>query len=123
MTDEVFLLNVTANKSLTHNAQKLRKEMTDEEKHLWYDFLKNLPVSFNRQKVIGKYIVDFYCAKSKLVIEIDGSQHYEDEGLEKDKQRDKYLQSLGLTVIRYTNLDINLRFEDVCRDIYKMLKI
>ncbi len=93
--------------------------MTDEEKHLWYDFLKNLPVSFNRQKVIGKYIVDFYCAKSKLVIEIDGSQHYEDEGLEKDKQRDKYLQSLGLTVIRYTNLDINLRFEDVCRDIYK----
>ncbi len=97
--------------------------MTDEEKHLWYDFLKNLPVSFNRQKVIGKYIVDFYCAKSKLVIEIDGSQHYEDEGLEKDKQRDKYLQSLGLTVIRYTNLDINLRFEDVCRDIYKMLKI
>ena len=97
--------------------------MTDEEKHLWYDFLKNLPVSFNRQKVIGKYIVDFYCAKSKLVIEIDGSQHYEDEGLEIDKQRDKYLQSLGLTVIRYTNLDINLRFEDVCRDIYKMLKI
>lgn len=97
--------------------------MTDEEKHLWYDFLKNLPVSFNRQKVIGKYIVDFYCAKSKLVIEIDGSQHYEDEGLEKDKQRDKYLQSLGLTVIRYTNLDINLRFEDICRDIYKMLKI
>ena len=97
--------------------------MTDEEKHLWYDFLKNLPVSFNRQKVIGKYIVDFYCAKSKLVIEIDGSQHYEDEGLEKDKQRDKYLQNLGLTVIRYTNLDINLRFEDVCRDIYKMLKI
>lgn len=97
--------------------------MTDEEKRLWYDFLKNLPVSFNRQKVIGKYIVDFYCAKSKLVIEIDGSQHYEDEGLEKDKQRDKYLQSLGLTVIRYTNLDINLRFEDVCRDIYKMLKI
>lgn len=97
--------------------------MTDEEKHLWYDFLKNLPVSFNRQKVIGKYIVDFYCAKSKLVIEIDGSQHYDDEGLEKDKQRDKYLQSLGLTVIRYTNLDINLRFEDVCRDIYKMLKI
>ncbi len=97
--------------------------MTDEEKHLWYDFLKNLPVSFNRQKVIGKYIVDFYCAKSKLVIEIDGSQHNEDEGLEKDKQRDKYLQSLGLTVKRYTNLDINLRFEDVCRDIYKMLKI
>ena len=97
--------------------------MTDEEKHLWYDFLKNLPISFNRQKIIGKYIVDFYCAKSKLVIEIDGSQHYEDEGLEKDKQRDKYLQSLGLTVIRYTNLDINLRFEDVCRDIYKMLKI
>ena len=93
--------------------------MTDEEKHLWYDFLKNLPVSFNRQKVIGKYIVDFYCAKSKLVIEIDGSQHYEDEGLEKDKQRDKYLQSLGLTVIRDTNLDINLRFEDVCLDIYK----
>ena len=97
--------------------------MTDEEKHLWYDFLKSLPVRFNRQKVIGKYIVDFYCAQSKIVIEIDGSQHYEDKGRKEDKQRDSYLQSLGLTVLRYTNLDINLRFKDVCQDIYNKLKI
>ena len=116
-------MNYSANSKLKGNAQKLRRDMTDEEKHLWYDFLKNLPVQVNRQKVIGNYIVDFYCAKVKTVIEIDGSQHYENEGLEKDRQRDEYLQSLGLTVLRYTNLDINLRFENVCQDIYNKLNI
>ena len=74
--------------------------MTKEERHLWYDFLKELPVNFNRQKVIGNYIVDFYCAKAKIVIELDGSQHYFDEGREKDLKRDRFLSSLGLTVLR-----------------------
>ena len=95
--------------------------MTKEERHLWYDFLKGLPITVNRQKVIGKYIVDFYIATSKLVIEIDGSQHYEKEGIESDKKRDEYLNSLGIKVLRYTNMDINQKFKDVCQDILNCL--
>lgn len=96
--------------------------MTKEERHLWYDFLKNLSLNFNRQKVIGNYIVDFYCAKANLVIEVDGSQHYYNNGLESDKIRDNYLNSLGLKVLRYSNLDINNRFESVCNDILKNIE-
>ncbi len=95
--------------------------MTKEERHLWYDFLKSLPVTINRQKVIGNYIVDFYCASSKLVIELDGSQHFMDEGLEYDRRRDAYLKSLGLTVVRYANSDINENFDGVCEDIFRRL--
>ena len=93
--------------------------MTKEECLLWYDFLKKLPATFNRQKVIGKYIVDFYCAKAKLVIELDGSQHFEDGGLASDKIRDAYLKEKGLTVLRYSNYDVNTNFEGVCADIKK----
>jgi len=103
-------MNKKHNPNLTGNAQRLRKEMTKEERHLWYDFLKKLPVTFHRQKVIGRYIVDFYCASAKLVIELDGSQHYETENMEADAVRDEYLNSLGLTVKRYSNRDIILRF-------------
>ena len=96
--------------------------MTKEEKHLWYDFLKKLPVTVNRQKVIGKYIVDFYCAEAGLVIELDGSQHYEDDKKFSDIERDKYLNELGLTVLRYSNLEINQKFESVCADIENYIK-
>ena len=75
------------NKNLTANARLLRKNMTKEEKHLWYDFLKDYPVRFLRQKVIDSYIVDFYCHSARLIIELDGSQHYEEKGLIKDKIR------------------------------------
>ena len=91
--------------------------MTKEERHLWYDFLKLQPENFNRQKVIGKYIVDFYCAEAKLVIELDGSQHCEDAGMAYDAERDEYLRGLGLTVCRYSNLDVMRNFEGVCTDI------
>lgn len=110
-------MNPNQNPKLTSNAQALRKNMTPEERHLWYDFLKPLPISFNRQKVIGRYIVDFYCASAKLVIEIDGSQHYEEAGIAADAERDSYLQSLGLTVLRYSNHDIHRRFDSICEDI------
>ena len=110
-------MNKTNNSRLTGNAQKLRREMTKEERHLWYDFLKELPVTVNRQKVIGRYIVDFYCAEAKLVIEIDGTQHYEQEGKETDSERDAYLNDLGLHVLRYSNRDINRSFAAVCADI------
>ena len=91
--------------------------MTKEERHLWYDFLKTLPITVNRQKVIGQYIVDFYIASSKIAIELDGSQHYEDAGKLADAARDNFLKELGITVLRYSNLDVNKNFEGVCTDI------
>jgi len=103
-----------ANKELTANARELRKNMTKEERHLWYDFLKAYPVRFLRQKVIGKYIVDFYCAKAKLVIELDGSQHFDDTELKYDEQRTEYLSQFDIEVIRIPNNEINLNLAGVC---------
>ena len=120
-TDEVLPVNDMYNKNLKPYAQELRREMTREERHLWYDFLKKLPVSVNRQKVIGRYIADFYCASSKLAIELDGSQHYEDAGAEADKVRDEYFAEHGIQVLRYSNYDVNTNFEGVCEDIRKHL--
>ena len=108
-----------ASVQLSENARVLRKNMTKEERHLWYDFLKALPATINRQKVIGPYIVDFYCAGAKLVIELDGSQHYADAGVASDTVRDEYLKEQGLTVLRYSNRDIHEKFPDVCADIYR----
>ncbi len=114
-------MNTTNNPALTAYAKKLRTNMTKEEKHLWYDFLKDLPFTINRQKVINKYIVDFYIASAKIVIELDGSQHYEYEGIKNDSQRDEHLNGLGIKVLRYSNKDINCNFEAVCQDILKYL--
>ena len=108
-----------SNLNLSENARTLRKNMTKEERHLWYDFLSKLSVPARKQKVIGKYIVDFCIPSSKLIIETDGSQHYEEENMIKDKERDEYLKTFGFKVLRYSNLDINRRFEDVCEDILK----
>ena len=102
------------NKKLVSNAQELRKNMTAEERHLWYDFLKDYPIRFIRQKVLGKYIVDFYCAKAGLIIELDGSQHFEPENLEKDVQRTAYLEQYGLSVIRIPNNEVMRNFRGVC---------
>ena len=122
-SDEVASLNQTNNPKLKRNAQKLRREMTKEERRLWYDFLKRLPVTVNRQKVIGRYIVDFYCASAKLVIELDGSQHYEEGGAASDRERDLALNGLGFSVVRYTNDDINRNFGGVCADLLRRLKL
>jgi len=116
-------LNQTNNPNLRKNAQKLRREMTKEERRLWYDFLKRLPVTVNRQKVIGPYIVEFYCASRKLVIELDGSQHYEDEGAASDRERDHALNQLGITVARYSNDDIYRNFDGVCADLLRRLEL
>ena len=102
------------NKKLVPFAKRLRREMTKEERHLWYDFLRNHPVRFSRQKVLGRYIVDFYSAAAKLVIELDGSQHYEDDGMEKDAERTAFLEGYGLTVIRIPNNAIAQNFRGVC---------
>ena len=111
-------MNEQYNAKLISNAKCLRKTMTKEERHLWYDCLKQLPETVHRQKVMGNYIVDFYIASAKLVIELDGSQHYEDIHRQRDTQRDAYLQSLGCRVLRYSNADVNLRFPNVCQDVW-----
>ena len=116
-------MNHTHNPKLKPYAQKLRRDMTKEERHLWYDFLCQLPVRFNRQKVIGPYIADFYCASARLVIELDGSQHYEEDGIASDRARDDFLSGLGLNVLRYSNADVNQNFRSVCEDIFKHLQI
>ena len=107
------------NKNLVKNSQNLRIGMTEEEKHLWYDFLKYFPVTVNRQKIVLDYILDFYIASKKLAIELDGSQHGKEADALKDQTRDKALNDLGITVLRYTNHDINDNFDSVCRDILK----
>jgi len=115
-------MNDQYNSSLTFNAKKLRQTMTKEERRLWYDFLKSFPVTVHRQKVLGQYIVDFYIAQAKIVIELDGSQHYENAGKLKDEERDAYLRSIGCKVLRYSNADIHQRFPFVCEDIYNHLQ-
>ena len=111
------------NKKLVSNAKVLRKNMTPEEKRLWYDFLSKLPLTVNRQKNIGNYIVDFFIAEKRVVIEIDGSQHNVLENEEKDKRRDAELNALGIKVLRYTNISINKNFFVVCEDILEHLEL
>ena len=105
------------NKALKPYAQKLRREMTREEQHLWYQFLKPQGIRAKRQQIINTFIVDFYIPSAKLVIEIDGSQHCEQEARIRDEERDAALDRLGILVLRYSNSDINLRFRDVREDI------
>ena len=110
------------NRQLVPFAKQLRKEMTKEERHLWYDFLRTYPVRFNRQKVLGKYIADFYSAEAKLVVELDGSQHYEDEHSIQDQERTAFLEGYGLRVIRIPNNEVNRNFYGVCEYIDTAVK-
>ena len=107
--------------SLKLVARNLRRSMTREERRFYYRFLKKLPVTFNRQKQLCSYIVDFYAAQAKLVIELDGSQHYTEEGRRGDAERDAELASRGILVLRYSNYDLNTNFEGVCLDILNHL--
>ena len=106
---------------LRANAQALRKEMTPQERKLWCQFLRRLNVRVNRQKVIGYYIADFYCHAAKTVIELDGTQHFENAGEAHDRVRDDYLRELGLTVLRYSNRDMRENYAGVCSDILRNL--
>jgi len=102
------------NSSLVPFAKELRKSMTREERHLWYDFLRSYPIRFQRQKILGQYIVDFYCAKAQLVIELDGSQHFEEAAVHQDEARTSFLKQYGVTVLRIPNCDVNQNFRSVC---------
>lgn len=103
------------NKDLIRVAKNLRSNMTKEEKHLWYDYLKNYKVRFSRQKILGKYVADFYCAKANLEIELDGSQHYQEKELDYDKARTEYLSKFNIKVVRIPNNEVNKNFDGVCR--------
>ena len=102
------------NKELTRLAQKLRKDMTKEERKLWYDFLREYPVQFRRQVTCGGYILDFYCAKARLAVELDGSQHYDPEQVAKDLVRTKYFEGLGICILRIPNSEIWKNLAGVC---------
>ncbi len=110
------------NKQLVPLAKQLRREMTKEERHLWYDFLRTYPVRFSRQKVLGKYIADFYSAEARLVIELDGAQHYEARNLQKDASRTAFLEGYGLTVLRIPNNEVSRNFRGVCEQIDAAVK-
>ena len=108
---------------LRTNAQQLRKNATKEENSLWYQFLRMHPIQFKRQEIIGGYIVDFFCPKAGLVIELDGGQHYEEQGIQYDLERTRYLEKIrGFHVLRFSNLDINQNFEGVCMRINQVLE-
>lgn len=103
-------------------ARTLRKNMTRQERHLWYDFLRNYPIHFYRQRVIEHYIVDFYCSSANLVIEVDGSQHYTVEGEEYDRIRTDILKLHQLQVLRFSNWEIDNQFPSVCAKIDAAVK-
>ena len=103
-------------------ARELRREMTPHERKLWYLFLRKYPVKFYKQKIMERYIVDFYCAPAKLVIELDGSQHYENAGKESDHVRDERLNELGFQVLRFSNREIDREFDAVCDLIDRTVK-
>ena len=103
------------NRNLVIKAKELRKNMTPAEKKLWYEYLREFPLRVLRQKPIDNFIVDFYCAKLKLVIEIDGDTHFSPEAKIKDEERTKILEGYSLRLIRFTNDDVYHNFEAVCQ--------
>ena len=102
------------NHEIVPAAKMLRKNMTKEERHLWYDYLRKHPARFSRQKVLGKYIADFYSAQAKLVIELDGGEHYTENAKQHDEERTAFLESYGLAVIRIPNNEVNGNLQGVC---------
>lgn len=107
---------------LNSNSRTLRKNATKEENLLWYHFLRKYPVQFRRQYFVGDYIVDFFCHKARMVVELDGSQHYTPDGLSRDRARSDYLNAQGLLVLRFSNRDVLLHFDRVCESINRMVK-
>ena len=114
-------IRVDKNNNLLENARTLRKNMTPQEKHLWYDFLRHYPIKIYKQRIIGNYIADFYCSAARIVIEIDGAQHFTPDGKPHDEARTETLNRYGLMVLRFTNSDVDYRFDAVCGMIDKII--
>jgi very-short-patch-repair endonuclease len=110
-------MTIPKDNSQLETARRLRKDMTPHERKLWYLFLRKYPVKIYKQRIIGRFIVDFYCASAGLIIEVDGSQHYEPQGAAYDYERSAFLTSLGLEVLRFSNRDIDRDFYGVCTQI------
>lgn len=110
------------NKNLKEVARNLRKSMTDQERRLWFCFLRKYPVKFVRQRPIGSYVADFYCSDAKLIVEIDGSQHYTDEGKKHDDNRTYVINQYGVEVLRFSNYDVDTNFQGVCYEIDRYVK-
>ena len=116
-------MKIEKNNQMLGRARQLRREMTPQERKLWYLFLRTYPVKFYKQRIIDSYIVDFYCASAKLVIEIDGSQHYSEEGKQQDEVRTRILHRYGLHVLRFSNREINVNFNAVCESIHQTVQV
>ena len=110
-------MNIPKDNSQLGNARRLRRDMTPHERKLWYLFLRKYPIKIYKQRIIGRFIVDFYCASAKLVIELDGSEHYEPQAAAYDTQRSAYLETLGLKVLRFSNREVDRDFQGVCEQI------
>ena len=115
-------MRIVYRNDLPEKARLLRRNMTDQERKLWFRFLAEYPVRFYRQKAINTYIADFYCRKAQLVIELDGSQHYEEETAEYDRRRTGSLEGLGIEVLRFSNTDVNENFDSVCEAIHQAVE-
>ena len=115
-------MKITKDDSLLPLARRLRRDMTPHERKLWYLFLRTYPVKIYKQRIIQSYIADFYCAAAKLVIELDGSQHFEDQAMTDDAVRTEDLSSLGLMVLRFTNSEIDREFPAVCEQIDRVIR-
>lgn len=116
------MVHIPRNVKLLSNARRLRKAMTPQERKLWYEFLRSHPLKVYRQRIIGEYIVDFYCAAARLVVEIDGGQHFTEDGEAYDQKRSAFLADMGLCVVRYSNLDIAQNFAGVCSDLDRRMR-
>ena len=113
---------VIKNNKMLPVARRLRREMTPQEKTLWYQFLRSYPVKIYKQRIIESFIVDFYCADARLVIELDGSQHYTEQGKAYDEERSQILNLYDLEVLRFTNLELDQQFDAVCEVIDREVK-
>ena len=120
MNENIMIIPYKNN--LTKNARELRKNATKQENHLWYDFLSTYKIKFRRQRPIGGFIADFYCEEAKLVIELDGSQHYTDDVKKYDDERSAFFEKYDIKVLRFANNEINENFEGVCILIDKEVK-
>ncbi|MBR3289554.1 MAG: endonuclease domain-containing protein [Clostridia bacterium] len=115
-------MSLPYNHDLIQRARTLRKNATPQERHLWYAFLKDYPVRFQRQKTVDSFVVDFYCHAAKLAIEVDGSQHYTEQGTAYDEDRSLVLSRYGLTILRFSNREINTQFSEVCEKIHQTVQ-
>ena len=115
-------MSLKYNGKLIPRAKELRKNGTSQEKHLWYDFLRTYPIRFQRQKTIDGFIVDFYCHRARLIVELDGGHHYTDDGIAYDEERTQILSKYNLEVLRFSNFDVDKNFNDVCAMIEEVVK-